>query len=432
MRFFLPRRAGRLRKAIGVILSLLLLAGYYSPTGQAIGAMPGTLSLARGQSIALQSGFPFRISVQSGDVQVLASQDESLVSVQAGQSGHSRLGVSLFGLLPIRDVEVRVADDTVLIPGGQAVGVAMQTKGVLVVGTSDLSGKQGASPARLAGVRSGDLILAVDGVDVTDTDQFVELMGRYAGKPLPLTVQRGDLQLQLALSPVRDEQSGAYRIGAWVRDSTAGVGTLSFVWPNPPTGDGSALYGALGHAITDGDTQQVLPVSKGRLMQADIVDVRIGQRGEPGELKGSFLQEARLLGDIQQNTSLGLYGGWTAGTAHPLYPDGLPIGRKDAVHTGKASILSTVGPEGMREYEVEITRVYPQDEPAQRSMVIRVTDKRLIKATGGIVQGMSGSPILQDGRIVGAVTHVYVSDPTQGYGLYIEWMMQEALNGDGA
>ena len=402
------RRAGKLRKTIGLLLSLLILTGYYSPQGQAMSRQPDTLSLARGQALELPSGFPFRLKVRSGDVQVLASQDERLVSVQAGQQGKSRLGVSLFGLLPLRDVEVRVEDDTVLIPGGQAVGVALRTKGVLVVGTSDLSGAGGASPARLAGVKSGDILLAVDGVPVNDTQHFTELVSRYSGAPLPLTVQRGDLQLRLSLSPKRDAQTGAYRIGAWVRDSTAGVGTLSFVWPDPPQA-GGARYGALGHAITDGDTQQVLTVGEGRLMLADIVDVNPGQRGVPGELKGSFLQEARLLGDVSQNTPLGLYGSWSADAAHPLYPDGLPIGRKDAVHTGKASILSTVGPEGMQEYAVEITRVYAQDAPAQKSMVIRVTDERLLRATGGIVQGMSGSPILQDGRIVGAVTHVCVS-----------------------
>jgi len=185
-------------------------------------------------------------------------------------------------------------------------------------------------------------------------------------------------------------------------------------------------YGALGHAITDLDTQQVLTVGEGEIMLADVVDVRKGLAGNPGELKGSFLREDRVLGSIARNNIYGIYGSMEAAPDHPLYPDGLPIGRRDAVHTGKATILCTVGPEGMQEYDVEIVEVSRQSSPAQRSMVLKVTDQRLLDTTGGIVQGMSGSPILQDGRLIGSVTHVFVNDPTMGYGLYIEWMLQEA------
>lgn len=206
-----------------------------------------------------------------------------------------------------------------------------------------------------------------------------------------------------------------------MRDSTAGVGTLSF-YGTLEQGEKN-VYGALGHSITDADTQQLLTVGYGEIMLADVVDVRKGQVGYPGELKGSFLREQRVLGDIQRNCVYGIYGDMTHPPEHPLYPDGLPIGRKDAVHTGEASILCTVGPEGMKEYAVEIVETARQSTPAQRSLVLRVTDPELLEKTGGIVQGMSGSPILQDGRIIGAVTHVFVNDPTMGYGLYIEWML---------
>ena len=168
-------------------------------------------------------------------------------------------------------------------------------------------------------------------------------------------------------------------------------------------------FGALGHAITDSDTQQVLTVGRGQIMQADVVDVRKGEAGFPGELKGSFLRENRVLGDIFVNNQYGIYGELEEIPEHPLYPDGVPIGRRDAVHTGPATILSTVGTDGMREYDVEIVEVARQSQPAQRSMVLRVTDPELLERTGGIVQGMSGSPILQDGRLIGAVTHVWVN-----------------------
>ena len=205
-----------------------------------------------------------------------------------------------------------------------------------------------------------------------------------------------------------------------MRDSTAGVGTLSFY--DPDTG----RYAALGHAITDGDTGSVLSVSEGQVLKADIVAVQRGQKGSPGELKGSFLREGEVLGNIRRNSILGIYGALDSATVNPLYPQGLPIGLRSGVHTGAASILSSVDGEGVKEYAIEITRVNQQSAPAPKSMVLRVTDERLLAATGGIVQGMSGSPIIQDGRIVGAVTHVFVSDPTQGYGLYVDWMLQEA------
>ena len=344
--------------------------------------------------------------------------DEGLSAASAGKSTAT---ISLLGLLPLREVEIDVSDDLRLYPGGQAVGVALHTQGVLVVGTSDLSGAY--SPARLAGLKAGDLITEAGGQTLESADQLTEMVAALGDAPLPLTIRRGDGTLRLTLNPKRDGQTGVYRIGAWVRDSTAGVGTLSFYGAMEDGGD--VRFGALGHAITDTDTQQVLTVGRGEIMQADVVDVRKGQPGFPGELKGSFLRENRVLGGIRLNNQYGIYGGLTSAPEHPLYPDGVPIGRRDAVHTGPATILSTVGANGMREYDVEIVEVARQSAPAQRSMVLRVTDPELLEKTGGIVQGMSGSPILQDGRLVGAVTHVFVNDPAMGYGLFIEWMLAQ-------
>ena len=205
-----------------------------------------------------------------------------------------------------------------------------------------------------------------------------------------------------------------------MRDSTAGVGTLSFY--DPKTG----AYGALGHAITDADTGQPLSVRRGQVMHADVVDVQKGKKGTPGELKGSFLRENNTLGNILKNTGYGIYGKLDKAPENKLYPGGLPIGLMGTVHTGPATILSSVDGEGMKEYDVEILQANRQTSPAPKSMVIKVTDPRLLDKTGGIVQGMSGSPIIQNGHIIGAVTHVYVNDPTQGYGLYIEWMLKQA------
>lgn len=389
----------RLKKTLGWLLSAFLLVVYFSPQAQLLRTLPDRLSVAVGQRAVLDAPFPLTVQAQE-DVSAGASLDETLPE----EAGKSTATISFLGLLPLREVEIDISDDLRLYPGGQAVGVALHTQGVLVVGTSDLSDAY--SPARLAGVKAGDLITQAGGQTLESAEQLTALVASMGEAPLPLTIRRGESILELTLTPKRDGESGDYRIGAWVRDSTAGVGTLSFYGALE---EGGALrFGALGHAITDSDTQQVLTVGRGQIMQADVVDVRKGEAGFPGELKGSFLRENRVLGDIFVNNQYGIYGELDALPEHPLYPEGLPIGRRDAVHTGPATIVSTVGTGGMREYDVEIVEVARQSEPAQRSMVLRVTDPELLERTGGIVQGMSGSPIIQDGRLIGAVTHVCV------------------------
>ena len=389
----------RLKKTLGWLLSAFLLVVYFSPQAQLLRTLPDRLSVAVGQRAVLDAPFPLTVQAQE-DVSAGVSLDETLPE----EAGKSTATISFLGLLPLREVEIDISDDLRLYPGGQAVGVALHTQGVLVVGTSDLSDAY--SPARLAGVKAGDLITQAGGQTLESAEQLTALVASMGEAPLPLTIRRGESILELTLTPKRDGESGDYRIGAWVRDSTAGVGTLSFYGALE---EGGALrVGARGHAITDSDTQQVLTVGRGQIMQADVVDVRKGEAGFPGELKGSFLRENRALGDIFVNNQYGIYGELDALPEHPLYPEGLPIGRRDAVHTGPATILSTVGTGGMREYDVEIVEVARQSEPAQRSMVLRVTDPELLERTGGIVQGMSGSPIIQDGRLIGAVTHVCV------------------------
>lgn len=399
----------RKRRLAGWLLSLLILTVYFSPQAQLLRSLPDTWSVSEGQTADLSLPYPFELTMTAS-----SSTDEVL-----GNGSTAKATISLFGLLPIREVDVEIADDLRLYPGGQAVGVALRTKGVLVVGTSDLTGAY--SPARLAGVKPGDVITEADGQPVNSTDELTQRVAAYGGAPLPITVLRGENTLSLTLQAKRDGQSGDFRIGAWVRDSTAGVGTLSFYGVIEEGGD--MVYGALGHAITDADTQQVLTVSEGEIMTADVVDVRKGQKGYPGELKGSFLRENRVLGTLQRNNAFGIYGRMDTPPVHPLYPNGLPIGRRSTVHEGAATILCTVDAGGMQEYDVEIVEVSRKAGLSQRSMVLRVTDPALLEKTGGIVQGMSGSPIIQDGKLVGAVTHVLVNDPTTGYGIFIENML---------
>ena len=415
-----------LKKVCGIMLSLLVVALNYSSPVQRLLQLPDALVLRAGEETHLSFGLPLRVQVDQPDAAVISSGDETLrdvavtgVELSALSEGQAQVRLSLFGGWPFKNVDVRVEESRVLVPGGQAIGVALHTSGVLVVGTSDLAGGA-ANPAQEAGLQPGDVIRSIDGQEIENAQHLTQLVNARGGETVEMVVQRTGREMHMRISPVRDALDGQYRLGVWVRDSTAGVGTLSFYDPE------SGAFGALGHAITDVDTGESLTVRDGDIMHADIVDVLKGQRGEPGELKGSFLKEGETFGSILLNNAFGIYGQSDEALVNPLYPQGLPVGSRYSVHEGKASILSTVEGDTVREYEVEITRCVQQGSPAQKGMILRVTDPELLERTGGIVQGMSGSPILQDGHIIGAVTHVYVNDPTQGYGMYIEWMLEQA------
>lgn len=414
------KQPSRLRRATGVVLALFVSLGYFSPMQQALRSLPDTLVLAQGQVQTLNLSPQLQFMPVGNELAVTSSQDETLgqVEIKSEATGTSQLLLSLLGVIPLKKVEVQISPERWLIPGGLAIGVAMRTDGVLVVGTSDLS--EAASPASLCGIRPGDVLRSVDGVKILSSQQLAELISSLGERPLPVEYARDGAVYTTTLTPKLDSATGTVRIGAWVRDSTAGVGTLSYYDP------ATDAYGALGHAITDGDTGQVLTVSQGQILKADIVAVQRGQKGAPGELKGSFLMSPVSLGNISLNTILGIYGQMDKTYTNPLYPDGLPIGLRSGVHEGPATILSTVDGTGVQAFSVEITRVNQQNIPAPKSMVVKVTDPRLLAITGGIVQGMSGSPIIQDGRLIGTVTHVFVNDPTMGYGIFIEHMLDTA------
>lgn len=405
------RKISKPRAGAGVMCLLLSVWMVFSPTLNAVRALPSTLNLSVGQTWALDSS-----------ISVLSDTDERLLEAQGAslsvkQTGQTEASVSLFGLFPLKRFHINISEQLTLVPGGHAVGVALKTGGVLVVGLSDVEGK---NPAKEAGLRAGDVILSVENNAVNSAESLTALVSASNGKPLKVLFERDSHRYETTLSPIAQEST--WRMGVWVRDSTAGVGTLSFY------NEKTHAYGALGHAISDADTGKLLPVRMGSLFKADIVDIRKGSRGVPGELRGSFLLNPITWGNIKQNSIYGIYGEASAAIKNPFYPDGVPVALRDSVHTGKAEILSTLSGGEMERFDVEIVTCMRQNAPAQKSMVIKVTDEELLKKTGGIVQGMSGSPIIQDGHLVGAITHVFVDDPTQGYGIYIEWMLAQTEN----
>ena len=397
------------RHGLGIALSAMAFLCNYSPWVREAASLPDALTLTSGQKFVVQTGLPMLAASDGGAVSVLASQDER-VTISAEAGGQTSVTFSLLGLIPVHETRVNVVEELTLIPVGQEVGVALKTRGVLVVSDA----------AKGRALRAGDVILSADGKNVESTKALSEQVGTAQTDTVRLEVLRGGQTITVDAQAEPDPSDGRRKLGVWVRDSTAGVGTLTYIDP------ANQAYGALGHAIVDADTGRLLAAREGAILHASIVGVTKGQSGKAGELKGNFLKAGEQIGSLMENCEYGIYGVLDDMPENLLYPQGLRAGARSAVHTGTASIIATVDADGPQEYGVEIVRCFAQSEPSQKGMILRVTDERLLEKTGGIVQGMSGSPILQDGRIIGAVTHVYLSDATQGYGMYIEWMLEKS------
>ena len=385
--------------------AVLGAVGYFSY------AVPERVSVGQGQS------FCVGVWVQSEPTAA-----DGAVPAAAGEQYRARL--TLGGLIPLKEVTVTVTEARTVMVCGTPFGIKMYTDGVLVVGLSDVTTAAGrVNPAAAAGVRVGDVILAINGQTVTTSRQVSRHIKECDGARLTLRLRRDGVEFDTAFTPVSPTDASGYKAGMWVRDSAAGVGTLTFY--DPATG----AFGGLGHAVYDVDTGTTLPLGTGEIVPARIFGVIKGQSGTPGELKGCF--DPGTLGRLYQNGDSGLYGTLTV---YPVGAECLPVAARGQVHKGAAQILCTVDGTRPQYYDVEIEQVRQGGLNATRHMVVRVTDPALLELTGGIVQGMSGSPIIQDGRLVGAVTHVLVEDPTRGYGIFAETMLeaadQAAANGE--
>ena len=327
------------------------------------------------------------------------------------------LALLLCGAMPFdwANVTARAAGSEtsarMLVPVGHTVGIKLFSRGVLVVKLPD-----GQTPARECGLQTGDVIVKCGGISVQSTEQFQQLLQERRSAATDLQVSRNGRQLELCVSPEKNEQ-GTYSIGAWIRDSMAGIGTVTYY--DPATG----AFGALGHGIADVDTAQLMPFSSGSILPSTVKAVKKGEAGGAGELRGDFDLSGDL-GTLYANTQSGVFGHLEADASCWDVGEALPVAKADEVVPGKATILSNVEGDEICAYDIEILSAGTSADG--RDMVLRVTDPDLIAATGGIVQGMSGSPILQNGKFVGAVTHVLLNDPTKGYGIFLETMLKAA------
>ncbi len=417
------RRIYRAGLLISLMLSCSVLTGliYYDIDS----SIPSVISIRAGEEESFRLGVPARAQIVSVSDQGESNIPEGAVNIDLSKTvtvkmaleSNYRLQVKLFGFLPFKQVGIRVIEDQELIPVGIPIGIYVETDGVLAVGAGEFQGPDGIrySPGKNI-IKSGDYIRKVDGVEISRKDELIRRVKESGGKAVTLTVERDGEIMDVQIKPEKDA-GGEYKIGVWVRDNAQGVGTMTYI-------DSEGNFGALGHGITDVDTSTLMHMEGGTLYETDIVDIRKGEAGNPGEMTGMIVySDDRILGSITDNSVRGIFGTCNVKALQLGEMEPLPIGLKQEIEKGPAEILCTVDGE-TRYYDIEITEIHLDHDNVNRGIELKVTDPELLERTGGIVQGMSGSPIIQNGKFIGAVTHVLVQDSAKGYGIFIENMLE--------
>ncbi|MFZ5988853.1 MAG: SpoIVB peptidase [Bacillota bacterium] len=399
---------------------------------RAIFTVPSQITLFENQEYVYNFKSPFLVNIEAdnNDVLIFESEDtkvskghyklSSPIMFKAKKMGRVNLSMRLFGLIPLKTMRVDVVPYKEVVACGNTIGVKIRINGVLVIGLSDIETIDGKKvlPARESGIKPGDLIVEVNKNKLSNIYDLTKEIEKSNGGDILVKYKRGNSFNSTKVKPVISVDDKKYHVGMWVRDSTAGIGTLTFYDPK------SKGFGALGHGITDIDTGALMPVDKGEIIESNILAIKKGSRGNPGELKGILIEDRDELGVINKNSEYGIYGSLNDAAFNKFSRKLYPIALRSQVKTGHATILANIDGKSVEEYDIEIQKISKNSTNGLKGMIIKVTDLRLLDKTGGIVQGMSGSPIIQDGKLVGAVTHVLVNDPTRGYGIFIEWMIK--------
>lgn len=338
------------------------------------------------------------------------------VKVKANEIDTYQMDLKLFGILPYKNVDVQVIQDKMLIPSGIPIGIYVKTSGVLVVGIGEFENKDGdqVSPAKYV-LQKGDYILKIDGVEIENKKQFINMIEESDGEDMVLTIKRSNEITEVA-TKAEQNRNEEWKLGIWIRDNAQGIGTMTYE-------DTDHTFGALGHGINDVDTSLLMNLEEGTLYKTEIVGITRGANGAPGELTGYIEYDSdNVIGEITENTTEGIFGICDEELVEAACYEPIPIALKQEIELGPAKIICSVTGEP-EFYDVEIVEVNLEQGNINRGIVIQVVDEKLLTLTGGIIQGMSGSPIIQNGKLVGAVTHVLVQDSTRGYGIFIEEML---------
>ena len=376
--------------------------------------IPQTIQIFQGQEVSIPTLWGIRISNENDSIET----SSTLYSSTFNEIGEEKLEVSLFDKIKLKTINVNVIEDVDVIPVGEIVGIKLYTNGVMVVGTASIEGEDGNiyKPYQETGIQEGDCITHVNGVEITSTNRLVEEINKSLGEEVELTYNHKEEIKTGKIKPVKNKDD-KYKLGIWVRDSAAGVGTVTFY------NEDTKCFAALGHAITDIDTGEILSTSSGEIDNAQILSIVKGQKDEPGKIEGVINSDISI-GSIYNNTKFGIFG--VIKNPQNVLLDfnrKMKVASRNEIKLGEAICLSGIDGE-IKEYKLEITKIYQNNNYDNKSMLINITDESLIEKTGGIVQGMSGTPIIQNGKFVGAITHVLVNNPTVGYAVFGDLMLK--------
>jgi len=398
-----------LYKKILIITFLLIIYIYICN----ITLLPKDMILIQGETLELATAIGINIGKMQGQETLETSSNINKNKVT--EVGKLDLSLSFLGKIPLKKVTVNVIPKTTVIPMGKAIGMKLYTDGVLIVGMSEIEGKK---PYENTGIKEGDRIVEIDNEEINSTNDLITVVNNCNGREVKIKYIRDEEIVTTSMKPVKTNEE-EFKLGLWVRDAAAGVGTMTFY--EPTTG----IFAALGHGITDVDTSDLITISEGELVTTNILSIVKGEKGNPGEIRGT-IENGVNLGNVYKNTAFGVYGNIINKSRLNInQKKEIEVALRNEIRTGKAEILCELEDGKTETYEIEIQRIYEKNNVDNKSMVIRITDKRLIEQTGGIIQGMSGAPILQNGKFVGAITHVLVNDPTTGYGVFADLMLKE-------
>lgn len=402
------------RKLLKISLILILLVSYFYTCSMI--SIPRNIVIMEGENLNLKMATGLSLTSQDQDTVLTAS---NINKQKISEAGVEKLRLNLFGNIKIKDVNVDVVPKTKVIPIGTAIGMKLYTKGVLVVGMSQIKDENDEKkrPYENSGIEQGDTIIAINNNEVSNTNELIEEVNNSNGNAITIKYEKNNETLETSITPVKS--GNEYKIGLWVRDAAAGVGTLTFYEPNTNS------FMALGHGISDIDTEKIVDIASGELITANILTIKKGVKGSPGEIRGT-IENGNNIGKIGKNTNLGVYG--TVTNKNYLDISGIEemeVATRSEIQEGKAQIICQLDNSGRKTYEIEIEKIYLANNTDNKSMLIKVTDKELLEKTGGIIQGMSGAPVIQNGKFVGAVTNVLVNDPTQGYAIFADMMIKQ-------
>ena len=393
-----------------IIITFLLIIYAYVCN---ISLLPSNYIIMQGENLRLYTLLGIRL-IEESSYQTLQTSS-TLEQKKINKIGKVSFRLNLFNLIPLKNIDVNVIPKTTVVPMGNAIGMKLYTAGVLVVGMSEIEGKK---PYENSGIKEGDRIIQINQNQIDNTDDLMKAVNKSDGNNISIKYVRDEKTITTSIKPLKNS-SNEYKIGLWVRDAAAGVGTLTFYEPS------SGMFATLGHGIMDIDTAELIKIANGELVTTNILSINKGTKGNPGEIRGT-IEAGHTIGSISKNTKFGVFG--TINKTPYLNTSNtneVQVALREEIKTGKAQIICELENGKKEYYDIEIQRIFISNNKDNKSMLIKVTDKKLSEKTGGIIQGMSGAPIIQNGKFVGAVTHVLVNDPTIGYGVFADIMLKQ-------